>query len=50
MDDCGQDIPGNYLNNEKYSKQLFEREFAFHTYESVLEYALTKALNLIKNE
>jgi hypothetical protein len=47
MDDCLQDIVGNYLNDEKYSKLIFERKFAFKTYEEALEDGLIKCLKLI---
>jgi hypothetical protein len=50
MDECSQDIPGNYLNDEKFSKLIFEREFAFKTYEEALEHGLQQALKLIKNK
>jgi hypothetical protein len=48
MDECSQDIPGNHLNDEKFSKLIFEREFAFKTYEEALEHGLQQALKLIK--
>jgi hypothetical protein len=48
MDECSQDIPGNHLNDEKFSKLIFEREFAFKTYEEALEHGLQEALKLIK--
>lgn len=47
MDECSQDIPGNYVNDEKFSKLIFERNFAFSTYEECFEYALQEALKLI---
>lgn len=50
MDDSSQDIPGNHLNDEKYSKLIFDKNFAFKTYEACLEFALYEALKLIKNE
>jgi hypothetical protein len=50
LDECSQDIPGNYLNDEKFSKLVFEREFAFKTYEEALEHGLQEAIKFIKDE
>jgi len=50
MTECEQDIPGNHLNDEKYSKLIFERKFAFKTYPEVLLSGILKGLKLIKNE
>jgi hypothetical protein len=47
MDECSQDIPGNYLNINKLSTLIFEKEFAFNTYEETLEKCLQQALTLI---
>lgn len=47
LDMCSQDVVGNYLNDAKYSTMIFERNFAFKTYEEALEDALQKALKLI---
>ena len=48
MNECSQDIPGNYLNNEKFYKIIFKRKYAFDIYEKALEEALGRALELIK--
>lgn len=50
FDDCSQDIPGNHLNDEKYSKLVFERKFAFKTYEAIESYCLDKLIEIVKNE
>ena len=36
------------LNNEKFSKLIFEKKFAFKEYEEALEHGLQEALKLIK--
>lgn len=48
LEECSQDIPGNHLNDEKFSKLIFERNFAFKTYEDALEHGLQRALKLVK--
>lgn len=48
LDECSQDIPGNYLNDEMYSKLIFEKEFAFKTYEEAELACLRKLIELIK--
>ena len=48
MEECSQDIPGNHLNVEKFSELIFEKKFAFKTYEKALEEGLLQGLNLIK--
>ena len=50
FDECSQDIPGNYLNEEKYSKLIFEKEFAFKTYEEIELYCLKQLIEIIKNK
>lgn len=50
MDECSQDIPGNHLDTEKYSKLIFTKKFAFKTYEKALEVALQKGLKAIIKE
>ena len=50
MDECSQDIPGNHLNDEKFSKCIFERNLAFKTYPEVLATGILESLKLIKNE
>ena len=48
FDECSQDIPGNHLNDEKYSKIVFERKFAFKTYEEIESYCLDKLIEIVK--
>lgn len=47
MEKCFQDIPGNHLDSNKLSTLMFEKEFAFNTYEETLEKCLQQALNMI---
>lgn len=47
-DECSQDIPGNYLNDEKYSKLVFEKKFAFKTYEEIELACLKQLINIVK--
>lgn len=48
MDECSQDISGNYLNNEKYSKLIFEKKFAFKTYEEIELECIKKLIKIVK--
>jgi hypothetical protein len=48
MDECTQDITGNHLNDEKYSKLIFEKRFAFRTYEEIEIECLKKLIEIIK--
>ena len=48
LDECSQDIPGNYLNDEMYSKLIFQKEFAFKTYEEVELTCLRKLIEIVK--
>jgi len=48
MEECEQDIKGLYLNNKKFKKLIFERKYAFNTYEEALENALQESLKTIK--
>jgi hypothetical protein len=46
MDECEQDIPGNYLDNEKFNILIFEKGFAFKTYEEVEIECLEKLIEI----
>jgi hypothetical protein len=48
MDECEQDIPGNYLDNEKFNILIFEKGFAFKTYEEVEIECLKKLIEIVK--
>ena len=48
MDECEQDIPGNYLDNEKLNILIFEKGFAFKTYEEVEIECLKKLIEIVK--
>ena len=50
LDECSQDIPGNHLNDEMYFKLIFEKEFAFKTYEEVEFACLRHLIKTVKNE
>lgn len=47
LEECSEEIPGNHLNDEEFSKLIFDRNFAFKTYEDALEHGLQEALKLI---
>ena len=47
-DECKQDIPGNYLDNEKLNILIFERGFAFNTYEEAELACLKKLIEIVK--
>ena len=44
-----QDVPGNYLNDALYDKNIFEMDFAYVTYQEAREKAILKAIELWKN-
>lgn len=48
MAECSQNVEGNYLNDEKFFKLIFERGYAFDSYEEALEDGLFEALKLIE--
>ena len=48
LEECSQDIPGDYLNREKFNKLIFERQFAFHTKSEACKQAILKAIELLK--
>jgi hypothetical protein len=50
LDECTQDIPGNHLNNEKYSKLIFEKRFAFKTYEEIELECLNKLIKIVNEQ
>ena len=50
MDECEQDIPGNHLDNEKLNILIFERGFAFKTYEEAELDCLIKLIELVKEK
>jgi hypothetical protein len=50
MDECEQDIPGNHLDNEKLNILIFERGFAFKTYEEAELACLKKLIELVKEK
>lgn len=50
MEECRQDIPGNHLNDEKLSQLIFERNFAFKSYEEVELFCLRKLIEIVKNK
>jgi hypothetical protein len=50
MDECEQDIPGNYLDNEKLNILIFEKGFAFNTYEEVEIECLKKLIEILKEK
>jgi len=49
MDECEQNIPGNYLDNEKFNILIFEKGFAFKTYEEAELECLIKLIEIVKN-
>jgi|694.fasta_scaffold00478_130 hypothetical protein len=50
MDECKQDTPRNRLDNEKLNILIFERGFAFKTYEEVELTCLKKLIEIVKNK
>jgi len=50
MQECSQDIPGNHLNNEKLNILIFEKDFAFKTYEETELTCLKELIKLTKNK
>ena len=49
LNESHQDIPGNYLNDEKFSKLIFRKEFAFKTYEETELTSLKSLIKIVKN-
>jgi len=49
MDECRQNIPGNYLNDDKLAKLIFEKKFAFYTYEEIELECLKKLIEIVKS-
>jgi hypothetical protein len=49
MDECEQNIPGNYLDNEKLNILIFEKGFAFKIYEEAELACLNKLIDIVKN-
>ena len=49
LDASSQEVPGNYLNDELYDKNIFDMDFAYKTYEDCREKAILKALEIIKS-
>lgn len=43
-----QDVPGHYLNEELYDKNIFDMDFAYKTYEECREKAILKAMEILK--
>jgi hypothetical protein len=50
FNECSQDIPGNHLNDEMYSKLIFEKEFAFKTYEEIELVCLKKLIEIANDK
>jgi hypothetical protein len=50
MDECEQNIPGNYLDNEKLNILIFEKGFAFKIYEETELACLKKLIEIVKNK
>ena len=50
MDECSQDIPGNYLNDEKFSNLIFKKRFAFKSYEETELACLIKLIEIVKSK
>jgi hypothetical protein len=50
FNECSQDIPGNHLNDEMYSKLIFEKEFAFKTYEEAELACIKELIKIVKNK
>jgi hypothetical protein len=48
LDASTQEIPGHYLNDDLYDKNIFDMDFAYKTYEECREKAILKALEIIK--
>lgn len=49
LDASTQEVPGNYLNDELYDKNIFDMDFAYKTYGECREKAILKALEIIKS-
>jgi hypothetical protein len=50
FNECSQDIPGNHLNDEMYSKLIFEKGFAFKTYEEAELACIKELIKIVKNK
>lgn len=50
LQECSQDVPGNYLNDKKLNSLIFEKKFAFKTYEETRLFCLKKLIEIVKNE
>jgi hypothetical protein len=48
LDECSQDIPGNHLDHDMYSKLIIEKEFAFKTYEEAELRCLRHLIKIVK--
>lgn len=48
LDECCQDIPGNHLDHDMYSKLIIEKEFAFKTYEEAELRCLRHLIKIVK--
>lgn len=48
LDSSEQDVPGNYINDDLYNKNLFDMRFAYKTYEEAREQAILKAIEIVK--
>ena len=48
LDECSQDIPGNHLDHDMYSKLIIEKEFAFKTYEESELGCLRHLIKIVK--
>ena len=48
MVECEQDIPGNHLDTEKFNILIFEKGFAFKTYEEAELACLIKLIEIVK--
>lgn len=48
--DCEQDVPGNHIDQEKFSRLMFEDKVCFKTVQDALAEGILESLNLLKNE
>jgi len=49
IEECYQNIPGNYLNHEKLHNLIFEKKYAFHTRNEAKQACLEKLIEIVKN-
>lgn len=49
LEDSGQEVEGNYLNDELHDTLIFERKFAYKTYQEAQLACLHKLIELVKN-